>query len=135
MTGVQPFPPSGAASFADVTAADRAVGRVIAENHSVVELWLANGTAGHKLQLDHSGATVTGRYVGRGATAVSEVTGVRVVLVKSDRGPGGLGYFIQTSYPHPSTLPVHVQSVTATWTFTASATFEGPISPRPERDG
>lgn len=132
MIGVQPFPPSGAASFADVAEADRAVGRVILENHSAIESWLADPMVGHKILLEHYGATVTGRYVGRGSTTVTDVTGVRVVLVKSDCGPGGLGYFIQTSYPHPSTLPVQASIVTATTMMTASATFSGPVSPNPE---
>ncbi|MFT4262692.1 MAG: RHS repeat-associated core domain-containing protein [Nocardioides sp.] len=87
---------TGASSFSSRAVAESSVAGLLDANASGISSWLAG--SGGKLVLNGS-VGITGRYVAQGSTAVSNVSGVRAVLVRDANM--SIGYRIQTAFPTP----------------------------------
>lgn len=87
---------SGASSFSSRAVAESSVAGLLDANASGISSWLAG--SGGKLVLNGTGG-ITGRYVAQGSTSISNVTGVRAVLVRDANM--SIGYRIQTAFPTP----------------------------------
>lgn len=88
---------TGASSFASRAVAESSIAGLIDANAAGVSSWLAG--SGGKLVLNGGTGGVTGRYVAQGSQSISNVTGVRAVLVRDPSST--VGYRIQTAFPTP----------------------------------
>jgi len=86
---------TGASTYTDRAAAERAVGAAIAASQDRIERW-QNGSGGHpNLVLDYDSPTPIGRTINRGETQAHPCSHALVVLKYA--GPND--YYVLTSYP------------------------------------
>ena len=89
---------SGDSTFATREIAEAAIADVISANSSLIRAWLS-GT-GRKLPISgRSMSGPVGRHVAQGSTTITDVAGIRAVLVRDPNMP--TGYRIQTAFPEP----------------------------------
>jgi len=90
---------TGASTYTDRAAAERAVGAAIAQSQGRIQRWLYSSGGHPNLVLDYDSETPIGRTMNRGENQSRPCTHALVVLKYDLKYSGPHEYYVLTSYP------------------------------------